>query len=205
MLTGAPPAAHADKPALVTNPVEPRRHAHRYRGRAIAGGSDQQLPRRRGAVRDGAVFAGHRRELRRLRPRQRALHRVQHDPRLGGLPRVWRHPDAADHHRDRLAALGRLGEDRPRRHRGGCARLLHGAVPRHRSDRGTDRHHPHRRRPVPLPAQRSARPVPCALRRIARGQLRGEHPDRRGQHHDHRVGDHPRILRRRTTTRCTSR
>ena len=63
------------------------------------------------------------------------------------------------------------------------------------SDRGTDRHHPHRRRPVQIPGQRSARAVSRALRRVARGQLCGEHPDRRGQHHDHRIGDHRRILR----------
>ena len=42
------------------------------------------------------------------------------------------------------------------RHREGCARLLHGAVPEDRCDRRTHRHHPHRRGPVPLSAQPSA-------------------------------------------------
>ena len=81
-----------------------------------------------------------------------ALHRVQHDPRVGGLRRVRRHLHAADHHPDRLAAVERVGEDRPRRHRAGRARLLHRAVPRHRRDRGAQRQHPHRRRPIPLSA-----------------------------------------------------
>ena len=195
VLTGAPATAHADRARVRRESGRPRRHAHRHRDGRRDGRGDQQLPRRLRAVRNGAVLAGHHRQLRRLRLRQPALHRVQHDPRLGGLRRVRRHLDAADHHRNRLAALERLGKDRPRRHRGGRARLLHRAVPRHRSDRGTHRHHPHRRRPVQLPAQRSARPVPRALRRVAGGQLPRDHPDRRGQHHDHRMGDQRRILR----------
>ena len=90
--------------------------------------------------------------------------------------------------------------------RGGRARLLHRAVPRHRRDRRTHRHHPHRHRPVQVPAQRSARAVPRALRRIAGGQLSRDHPDRRGQHHDHRIGGQQQVSAARTTpTRCISR
>ena len=46
-----------------------------------------------------------------------------------------------------------------------------------------------------LPAQRPVRPVPRALWRIAGGQLPRDHPDRRGQHHDHRMGDQRQLLR----------
>ena len=60
MLTGAPCAARADKPRARHQPGRPRRHAHRHRVERD-GWADQQLPRRRRAVRDGAVLAGHHR------------------------------------------------------------------------------------------------------------------------------------------------
>ncbi|COW21430.1 Uncharacterised protein [Mycobacterium tuberculosis] len=90
--------------------------------------------------------------------------------------------------------MERLGGDRPRRHRGRRARLLHRTVPRYRGDRRAHRHHPHGRRPVSLPPQWVAGAVSRALRRIVGGQLRRDTADR-GQHHNHRLGDQRRVLR----------
>src|ERR1700758_4260169 len=64
-----------------------------------------------------------------------------------------------------------------------------GSEPRNAWERIAPNTTTHRRRPVQIPAQRSAGPVPCTLRRVAGGQLPRDHPDRRGQHHDHRMGD----------------
>ena len=65
MLASATPTAY-EPPPLVANPVE---HVDTLIGTGSGGksvGGDQQLPRPLGAVRDGAVLAGHRRQLRGL-------------------------------------------------------------------------------------------------------------------------------------------
>lgn len=108
---------------------------------------------------------------------------------------VRRHLDASGHRRRRPATLERLGDDRPRRHRAGRARLLRRAVSRHRREGRTDRHRAHGRRAIQLPAQRPPRPVAGPLGLVVGGKLPRDHPDRGGQHHHHRLGHQRGVLR----------
>ena len=121
-VAAVPPIAYDGEPALVANPVD---HVDTLIGTGTGGETVGEINNFPGpSVPFGMVqyspdttdnYAGYSYD-------NPALHRVQHDPRLGGLCGVWRHLDVAYHHLDRIAALERLGTDRPRRHRAWACR-----------------------------------------------------------------------------------